>query len=357
MQNTIRFSSIDALRGLTVAAMLLVNNAGDWGHIYAWLEHAEWHGCTPADFIFPFFLLIVGVSLHLALAPKLERGANLTALSSTVFWRGTRIFLLGLALHLIAEWLIPGRAFRLMGVLQRIGICFVIVGMIAIHVRSVKMQWMIFLVTLFAYTAALIAGGSFQPDLNVVDKIDTAILGKLAYSFNPVTGLAHEPEGLLSTIPSIATVLLGLQAGAWLRTGQAYRLWQAGVAALVLAYLGSGYLPLNKQLWTPTFVLWTGGFAFLCMSLAHRLIDLRGWPALGRSFGVNAIAAYAGSWVATCALAATGWGTPLYQQFFAMPLVPYFGETFSSFAFAAAFTGLFWFLMWMFNRLGWRITV
>jgi predicted acyltransferase len=357
MQNTLRFSSIDALRGLTVAAMLLVNNAGDWGHVYAWLEHAQWHGCTPADFIFPFFLLIVGVSLHLALAPKLERGANLAELSYTVFWRGARIFLLGVALHLIAQWLIPGRNFRLMGVLQRIGICFVIVGMIVIHVRSVKLQWMIFLAILLGYAALLFTGISLQPDLNVVDKIDTLLLGKFAYSFDPVTGFAHEPEGLLSTIPSIATVLLGVQAGTWLRMGQAQRLWQAGALALLLGHLGASYLPLNKQLWTPTFVLWTGGFAFLYMSLAHRLIDLRGWPALGRSFGVNAIAAYAGSWVATCVLAATGWGQPLYQQFFATPLTPYFGDFFSSFAFAAAFTGLFWILMWMFNRLGWRITI
>lgn len=357
MQNTIRFSSIDALRGLTVAAMLLVNNAGDWSHVYAWLEHAQWHGCTPADFIFPFFLLIVGVSLHLAVAPKLERGANLAELSYTVFWRGVRIFLLGVVLHLIAEWLIPGRTFRLMGVLQRIGICFVIVGMIAIHVRSGKMQWMIFFTILLAYAAVLMAGGSLQPDLNIVDKIDTLLLGKFAYSFDPVTGLAHEPEGVLSTIPSLATVLLGLQAGAWLRMGQAQRLWQAGVVALLLAYLGASYLPLNKQLWTPTFVLWTGGFAFLCISLAYRLIDLRGWPALGRSFGVNAIAAYAGSWVVTCVLAATGWGQLLYLQFFAAPLVPYVGETFASFAFAAVFTGLFWVLMWMFNRLGWRMTI
>ncbi|MES2047850.1 MAG: heparan-alpha-glucosaminide N-acetyltransferase domain-containing protein [Pseudomonadota bacterium] len=357
MQNTLRFSSIDALRGLTVAAMLIVNNAGDWAHVYAWLEHAEWNGCTPADFIFPFFLLIVGVSLHLALAPKLERGANLAELTYAVFWRGVRIFFLGVALHLIAEWLIPGRNFRLMGVLQRIGICFVIVGLIAIHVCSVKTKWMLFVAILLAYTAVLSAGGPFQPDLNVVDRVDTLLLGKFAYSFNPVTGLAHDPEGILSTLPSIATVLLGLQAGAWLRSGRGQRLWQAGVVAVLLAHLASGYLPLNKQLWTPTFVLWTGGFAFLCMSLAHRSIDLRGWPALGRSFGVNAIAAYAGSWVVTCGLAATGWGQSIYQQFFAAPLVPYFGESFSSFAFAAAFTGLFWALMWMLNRLGWRITI
>ncbi|MDO8178468.1 MAG: heparan-alpha-glucosaminide N-acetyltransferase domain-containing protein [Undibacterium sp.] len=357
MQNPVRLSSIDALRGLTVAAMLLVNNAGDWGHVYAWLEHAQWHGCTPADFIFPFFLLIVGVSLHLALAPKLERGADIGELSRSVIWRGVRIVALGVVLHLIAFWLIAERDFRLMGVLQRIGICFALAGLIAIHVRSARGQWLIIIAILLAYAAMLMAGGSLQPDLNLVDKIETRVLGKLAYSFNPVTGLAHEPEGLLSTLPSIATVLLGLQAGAWLRNGQAQRLWQAGVLIAALGWLCSLYLPLNKQLWTPSFVLWTGGFAFLCMSLAHWLIDVRGAPALGRSFGINAIAAYAGSWVATCVLAATGWGESCYRQLFALALPPYFSDAFASFAFAAVFTALSGVLMYVFRRLNWRITI
>ena len=371
MQHSLRLSSVDALRGLTVAAMLLVNNAGDLGHVYAWLEHAQWHGCTPADFIFPFFLLIVGVSLHLALAPKLERGADIGELSRSVIWRSVRIVALGVVLHLIAYWLIAGREFRLMGVLQRIGICFAVVGLIAIHLRSVGLQWLIFIAILLAYAALLAAGGSLQPDLNLADKIDTRVLGRLAYSFNPVTGLAQEPEGLLSTLPSIATVLLGLHAGAWLRNGQAQRLWQAGLLALISGWLWAQPLnlplnlplnfalnvPLNKQLWTPSFVLWTGGAALLCMGLAHRLIDVRGMPAPGRSFGVNAIAAYAGSWLATCVLAATGWGEFLYRQLFAAVLTPHFSDAFASLAFAAAFTGVFGALMWLLRYLGWRFTI
>ncbi|MFZ6749437.1 acyltransferase family protein [Undibacterium sp. Ren11W] len=357
MKNPLRLSSIDALRGLTVAAMLLVNNAGDWDHVYAWLEHAEWNGCTPADFIFPFFLFIVGVSLHLALAPKLERNTDLVELSRSVVGRGLRIFALGLALHLIAYWLIEGRQFRLMGVLQRIGICFAIVGMIVIHVRSVKIQWLIIAAILIGYGTLLLASGSLQPDLNLVDKIDSLLLGKLAYSFNPMTGLAHEPEGLLSTLPSIATVLLGLQAGRWLRNGQAKYLWQAGLLALLAGYLSAYLIPLNKQLWTPSFVLWTAGFAYLCMSVAHVLIDMRGMPAVGRSFGINAIAAYAGSWVATCVLAAGGWAEPVYRTLFASPLAAHFGPEFASFAYAAAFTGVFALLMWLFKLRGWRITV
>ncbi|WP_295752460.1 heparan-alpha-glucosaminide N-acetyltransferase domain-containing protein [Undibacterium sp.] len=357
MKNPLRLTSIDALRGLTVAAMLLVNNAGDWDHVYAWLEHAAWNGCTPADFIFPFFLLIVGVSLHLALAPQLELASDPRQLSRSVVWRGVRIFVLGLALHLIAYWLIEGRNFRLMGVLQRIGICFAIVGLIAIHVRSIKIRWLIIAAILIGYGVLLLAGGSLQPDLNLVDKIDSLLLGKLAYSFNPLTGLAHEPEGLLSTLPSIATVLLGLQAGRWLRNGQAQYLWQTGLLALLAGYLSAYLIPLNKQLWTPSFVLWTAGFAYLCMSLAHVLIDVRGMPVLGRSFGINAIAAYAGSWVATCVLAATGWAEPLYRTLFATPLAASVSAEFASLAFATAFTAVFALLMWLFKQRGWRITV
>lgn len=357
MPDPARFSSIDALRGLAVAAMLLVNNAGDWDHVYPWLEHAAWHGVTPADFIFPFFLLIVGVSLELAVTPKLERGVDPRQLSRELLWRGVRIFALGLALHLIAYGLIEGREFRLMGVLQRIGICFAVVGMLTIHLRSASLQCLVFATLLLAYWALLILGGSLAPDLNIVDRVDSMVLGQLAYSFNSVSGLAHEPEGLLSTLPSLATVLLGVRAGACLRQGQVARLWQFGLLALLAGALWSFTLPLNKQLWTSSFVLLSGGVGLLMIALAHQLIDVHGMPAVGKSFGVNAIAAYAGSWIVTCVLAGTGWATPLYRDIFAAMLAPQYGAAFASFAFAAAFTMCFAGLMrWMYRR-GWRITI
>jgi predicted acyltransferase len=352
-----RFSSVDALRGLTVAAMLLVNNAGDWNHVYAWLEHATWHGCAPPDFIFPFFLVIVGVSLHLALEPKLQSGSNSHELARTVTWRGLRIFALGVCLHLIAQLLIPGREFRLLGVLQRIGICFVLVGLIAIYVRKVWMQSVIFLSILLAYWGILWLGGSYEQNLNIADKIDTQILGKLAYSFDVKTALSQEPEGILSTLPAIATVMLGLQAGAFLRSGVVQRLWQAGFLMLTVAALWSIVLPLNKQLWTSSFVLWTGGFAYLLLALAHRLIDLQGLPAIGQSFGVNAIAAYAGSWVATCLLAGFGWMNYLYPRIFTALLTPYLSENAISLAFALVFTAGFGLLMWVLKRRGWRFSI
>jgi predicted acyltransferase len=360
-----RMGSVDALRGLTVAAMLLVNDAGDWSHVYPWLEHAEWHGCTPADFIFPFFLLIVGVSVNLALGPRLGDGPALDATARAwrgavargVLLRGARIVLLGLALHLVATLLLHDRSFRLFGVLQRTGICFAAAGLLAVHVRDARAHWAALIAILLGYWALLAAGGSLQPDQNLADRIDSALLGHLAYQYDAGTGRAHDPEGILATLPALATVILGMRAGAWLRAGEQRKLVLAGVLAVLAGGGWSLLLPLNKQLWTSSFVLWTGGFGMLAIALAHRLIDLRGWPALGRSLGVNAIAAYAGSWVATCAIEGSGIMQPLYDTVFARPLTPYTGPFIPSLLFAAAFTAIFWLLMRGFARRGWLITI
>jgi len=352
-----RLSSIDALRGLTVAAMLLVNSAGDWNHVYPWLEHAEWNGCTPADFIFPFFLSIVGVSISLALGPKIDAGADSSQLARTVLLRAARIALLGMALHVLAWALLEGRGLRLLGVLQRIGICFALGGLLVIYVRAELAQWGIFIFILLAYWALLTAGGGLQPDANLADKIDTVLLGRYAYIHDPATGAAHDPEGWLSTLPALASVILGIRAGVWLRRGQTRSLWLAGIAARALGAAWSTALPFNKQLWTSSFVLWTGGFALLAIALAHRLIDVRGWPPFGRSFGVNAIAAYAGSWTAICVLAGSGALPVLYKALCERPLAPVFGPDFSSMAFALGFTGLWWLIVRAFYRRGWRITI
>lgn len=355
-----RINSIDAVRGLTVAAMLLVNNAGDWSHIYPWFEHAHWHGCTPADFIFPIFLLIVGVSLHMALGRQLDADAGplaRRALARTVLLRGARIVLLGLALNAVSTLLMDGRGFRLLGVLQRIGICFAAAGLLAIYARGARAQWAIFAAILLGYWALLLAGGSLEPDLNLADRVDTALLGPLAYQYDAATRLAHEPEGLLSTLPSLATVILGLRAGAWLRDGRIHRLALGGAVAMAAGALWSLALPLNKQLWTSSFVLWTGGFGMLAIALAHQLIDVRGWPALGRAMGINAIAAYAGSWIATCLLTYSGVMAPLYRHVFAAPLTPMFGPEAASLAFAASFTAVFWLATVYAEKRGWRVTI
>ncbi|RFP08117.1 MULTISPECIES: acyltransferase family protein [unclassified Duganella] len=352
-----RINSIDAVRGLTVAAMLLVNDAGDWSHVYPWLEHAEWHGCTPPDFIFPIFMLIVGVSINLALSPRLDAGADKAPLARSVLWRAARIVLLGIALHVVAMLLLNGRGFRLFGVLQRTGICFAAAGLMAIYLRNARAQWTAFAAILLGYWALLMAGGSLEPGLNLSDRIDSALLGHLAYQYDAATGIGHDPEGILGTLPSLATVILGLRAGDWLRRGQTRTLALAGAAAMLLGGLWSLSLPFNKQLWTSSFVLWTGGFGMLAVALAHQLIDVRGWPPLGRAMGVNAIAAYAGSWIATCVIEGSGLMGPLYAHVFSGPLGPLFGPWTTSLAFAATFTALFWLAMAGAERRGWRVTI
>lgn len=360
MTDSTRLTSVDALRGCTVAAMLLVNDAGDWNHVYPWLEHAEWNGCTPADFIFPFFMLIVGVSISLALQPKLEQASNRWVLTCTVLIRGLRIFMLGIALHAVATVLIPGREFRLLGVLQRIGVCYAIVACVTIWLRPVLWQWLLGLTVLLAYWCLLVLlpfGASLLPGANIVDHVDTFLLGRLAYEFNPVTGQAHDPEGILSTLPALISVWFGTRIGAWLRAGLRANLLTFGAVAIVLGWAWSWVLPFNKQLWTPSFVLWTAGWASLAIWFMHEWVDKRGHQAWGLSFGMNAIAIYAGAWIAVCVLEASGLMHRWYPAVFEASLGTWLGPEQASLGFALCFTGVFALLAWIARQRGWRISI
>ncbi|MGQ4583225.1 heparan-alpha-glucosaminide N-acetyltransferase domain-containing protein [Lysobacter sp. F60174L2] len=348
-----RFQSVDALRGLTVAAMLLVNNPGDWGHVYAPLLHSQWHGCTPTDLVFPFFLFIVGVSIALGVVPRRQAGGDRGRLQCAVLWRAARIVGLGLLLHLVAWWLSDAEHFRPWGVLQRIGLCFAVVGVLALHTRA-RVQWLCFAVLLIGYWGLLGWTGGYEPWTNLASRIDAGMLGPHAYLFDAATGRGHDPEGLLATLPAVATTLLGLRAGDWLRHRQVRRLWLAGLAALALGALWSPLFPLNKNLWTSSYVLWTGGWAMLALAACHALVDLRGWPALGRSFGANAIAAYAGSALMVHVFAALGWWEPVYRIGFSGWMAPRFGPYLPSLAFALAFVALWWGIVRWMDRRGWH---
>jgi len=343
-----RLASVDAFRGLTVGAMLLVNNPGDWGHVYAPLEHAAWNGCTPTDLVFPFFLFIVGVSLALSLGPRIEAGVQPAALRRGVLVRALRIVVLGIALHAAAHWLMHTPNFRPFGVLQRIGICFAVAGLFALYTGG-RTQWLAIIGILLGYWALMAWGGPLTKEGNLASRIDTTLLGRFAYEFNPATGLGHEPEGLLSTIPAIATALLGLRAGEWLRRNRGSQLWQVGLLLLALGWAWSVVFPINKQMWTSSYVLWTGGFAMLALLLAHVLIDVENLPAIGRSFGVNAIAAYAGSWLMVCVIEAFHLGAPLYRNGFAW-MTPSTGPYVPSLAFAMAVVMVWWVVVRVLDR-------
>ncbi|PJJ48099.1 acyltransferase family protein [Hymenobacter chitinivorans] len=296
-----RLMSLDVFRGLTVMAMLLVNNPGDWGHIYAPLAHAEWHGCTLADLIFPFFLFIVGVSIVYALDSARRAGPR-GPLLRRIGRRAVVLFGLGLFASLFLDWDLG--TVRIPGVLARIALVFLVCGALFVQTTWRQQAWTL---------AALLVGYNVLLQLVPVPGLGAANLGPEtnlgAWLDRLVLGEAHlwkesktwDPEGLLSTLPAVGTGILGLLAGQLLRlktlapAPKVAWLFVAGGAALVLGIVWSTWLPLNKALWTSSFVLYTGGIAAMTLAAFYWLIDVQGYRR-GLTpfvvFGVNAITAF-----------------------------------------------------------------
>lgn len=350
-----RLASIDALRGVTVAAMLLVNDPGDWSHVYRPLDHAAWNGVTPTDFIFPLFLFVMGVAIALAILPRVEQGAPHASLRNAVLWRALRIIVLGLLINALAAWLLPGRDMRWCGVLQRIGVCFAVAAMLAIH--TPRRVWCGAIIALLAaYTVMLWAGGTLAKWDNIVDRVDTAVFGHYVWDFNRATAQGHDPEGLLSTLGALATTLCGLVAGMWLREWRWRRIAIMALALFVLAWAWHFHWPFNKNLWTPSFVLLTAAASALLMLLFAGLIDRCSWPPLGRRFGVNAITAYAGSEAMQVLLPATGLQLALYAPLQRV-VTPWAGPYVASLAFALLFVLAWWIIVWAMDRRGWHLKI
>lgn len=347
-----RLASVDALRGCTVAAMLLVNNPGDWSHIFAPLRHAQWHGWTVTDLIFPFFLFIVGTSLALSLGARLEDGlADRRAMRRSVVLRGMRVLLLGLALNVLAWWLLDRPALRWPGVLQRIGLCIALTGLIVTW-PVMRSRWgAVLCVLMVGYGALLLAGGPLVPELDIASRVDAWLFGPHGYRWNAQTGLGRDPEGLVSTVGALATTLLGFVLGDALRCGQVKRVLGTGVLLAVCGWGldAVGAMPINKALWTPSFVLWTGGLAAIALATSHWLVDVKGLPPLGRRFGVNAIAAYAGAWMGSIVLAASGWMPWLYGHVFG-GLLGGWGPKVQSLGFALTVVAVWWLVMVVLDR-------
>jgi predicted acyltransferase len=350
-----RLASVDVLRGLAVAAMIFVNNPGSWEHVWWPFEHAEWHGCTPTDLIFPSFLFIAGVSLALATGSS-RALSNPNAPVGPLLWRALRIIVLGLVLHAVAHVAMQTPHFRLPGVLQRIGLCFGAAALLswALPVRhwlaGVSLAWAVLWV---GYGGLLLAWGPLTPESNPERWLDSRWLGALAYQFyatSDASAAAFDPEGPVGLLGALATTLLGLIAGELLRTRRLHALAWLGLSALLGGWLSQSLWPWNKALWTPSYVLWCAGWAGLALLGAHVAIDRWGWPAWGRAFGNNAITAYAGAWLMTCLLEGTGWGATLYQAGFAW-MSPISGPLWPSHLWALAGVLLWWAVArWMLTR-------
>ena len=195
-------------------------------------------------------------------------------------------------------------------------------------------------------------GGALQKLGSLEQRIDTAVLGRFAYEWDAATGVAFDPEGLLSTLGALATTVFGLLCGGLLRREQTRAVLLTGLAAALVGWWWSSWLPLNKQLWTPSFVLWTGGLAAVALAAAHLWVDRLRQRPWGRAFGRNAIGAYAGAWLCSLLLAATGWAAPLYRTVFGM-VGTRFGPDAQSLAFALAFVAVWALIVWALDRRGW----
>ncbi len=296
-----RLVSLDAFRGLTVAGMILVNNPGTWGAIYSPLKHAEWHGWTPTDLIFPFFLFIVGIAISLALGRRVEHGGAQSDLYVKILRRAAIIFALGIILAGFPFFELS--TIRIPGVLQRIAVCYLFASFIFLKTNW-RTQVLVTLSLLIFYWLLMTIvripgygpGNIDDKEWNLAAFIDRTILGAHIWK----QGKVFDPEGILSTMPAIATTLTGVLAGTWLRQPKEHlekvtAMFVAGALCVVVGWSWHFWFPINKSLWTSSYVLLTTGMALQLLALCYWLIDIKGyrrWATPFVVFGVNALAVF-----------------------------------------------------------------
>lgn len=299
MTKTTRLLSLDVFRGLTIALMILVNCPGN-NQPYPWLEHAVWNGCTLADLVFPFFIFILGVSSVLSLSRALDKGQTRTLLFIKIVKRSALIFTIGLFLNAF-PYHFDFTSLRVFGVLQRIAVCYFATACLYLW-SSVRTQAIIVLFLLLGYYILMCfyevpgyGAGQLSPEGNLAAYID-----RLFLSPAHLYGKVYDPEGLLSTLPAIATSLMGNLTGTLLlqpisTERKIQNLCFAGLAGLGIGWLWGCWFPINKTLWTSSYVLWTGGLALLLLAYCHWLIAIKkrlAWTKPFEIFGLNATAAY-----------------------------------------------------------------
>jgi predicted acyltransferase len=403
-----RLKSLDVFRGIAIASMILVNNPGSWKQVYRPLEHAEWHGCTPTDLVFPFFLFIVGCAMSFSLSKYTQTakksGAAKSQLleteeqknadkkpascfllpASNIYWRIARraaiLFILGLLLNTssIALDVVLNSApvenfgkIRIMGVLQRIGLAYFI-SAIAILNLSPRNQKLLAVAVLLGYWGALTVfavggytAGELTPEGNLGGYVDRLILG----SQHLYKGGPFDPEGLLSTLPAVVTVLIGYFTGEWLRVQQiktrtSINLAICGLSCVVIGHLWGFFFPINKQLWTSSYVVFTAGWALLLLAACYETIEVREWK-WGRPFeimGLNAIFLFVASGIVARILLKTHIGsganapttyTWIYENWF----LPWAGPLNGSLAFAVTAVLFWWLILYGMYRRGWAIKI
>jgi predicted acyltransferase len=363
----VRLMSLDLFRGATIAAMILVNNAGNDPSSYWPLRHAEWNGWTPTDLIFPFFLFIVGVAMAYSFGARLGRGETRQKLLGHVFWRGVVLFALGLFLNGFPnhyQW----SSWRVYGVLQRIAVCYVISAILALWLK--RRGWIVVTIAcLLGYWVLMryvpVPGFGvpthdiplLDPDRNLAAWLDRKLLAGHLYEGT------RDPEGVISTIPAIATSLLGLLTGDWLRSARSAQKKVAGmilfgVTGVVAGEIFNLWFPINKKLWTSSYVLFTAGLALICLALCYWIRDIEQWRGRWTKFflvfGVNPIAAYVFAEMISHTLdsfrnaAGADWQESIYLRLFE----PLASPATTSLLYAIVFVLICWGVMWALYRKG-----
>jgi predicted acyltransferase len=338
-----RLVSLDVFRGVTIAAMIMVNNPGN-SAVYWPLRHAEWNGWTPTDLVFPFFLFVVGVSLVLSFRSRLRRGDSTRLLVLHTVRRSVTLFALGLLLNGLSRFHLA--TWRIPGVLQRIALAYFAAAMIVLYCKTyARVLWVVALVggywLLLRYVPVPGYGlpardiPFLHPNANLAAYLDRQLM--MGHLYEPT----RDPEGVLSTLPAIATTLCGVLTGEWLGSSHSQKQKMVGMLAaaatgLILGQAWSFWFPINKNLWTSSYVLFTAGFALLCLAICYWITDIkhrRGWWTKPFTiFGTNAIAAYV---LSELMAVPVPWQDYIFQHLFARAISPAMASLLYSFTIVA----------------------
>lgn len=366
-----RLLALDVLRGITIAGMITVNNPGSWAHIYAPLRHAAWNGCTPTDLVFPFFMFVMGVAMFISyrkfdyrltwrtFGKLLYRGALLVLIGWAINWFG--IFCRTLSSGgswADALWNNPIARLRFMGVLPRLGIVSFLGGLCLLAFKPKRAPW-VAAVLLIVYCIIIGVTHSFELTAdNIVARVDVAVLGD-SHMYH-MGGIAFDPEGLLSTIPCVAHVLLGVMAGSlimpaeqkkeidnWMKIN---RLFIFGSIILMAGFLLDYAFPINKSLWSASYVLVTCGLASLLLGLLIWVIDICGkrrWSVFFESFGANPLFIFVLSGILSITLANIkfdfhGGRYSVWGFWYKVCMQPLFGDKLGSLVCALSLIAVLW---------------
>jgi predicted acyltransferase len=364
-----RLLALDAFRGMTIAGMLLVNNPGTWSAIYPPLAHATWHGWTPTDLIFPFFIFIVGITTHISLGAGERLGASRAEVTARILRRGALIILLGLLLHAFPFFPLERiSGLRIPGVLQRIGVCYIAAALISRGRSSRDLAGITALLLLLYWALQTLVAppGVAAPTIDIPEQTLSAWLDRMVFGSHLwQQSKTWDPEGLLTTLPAIGTCLLGVLAGRRIAGSEPLPerlnvLFAVGSVGMVAGLIWNWVFPINKSLWTSSYVLFTAGMACVALAGLVWLIDIRDrkrWVAPFVTYGLNPMLAFVGSGLMAKAMGLIrvpweGETISLQQAIYRTVFAPWLEPRNASLAYAVAFVVLWYGILRVLERKG-----